>query len=166
MRHTPLVYSREVISGQVLPALSSTATPVNIPSPGAVQRTDPTKSDVSVPVNNSSMYRACCPLAARGISTSSSTTPAFINRQRTPIASSPGLWIAAAVLIPPTERRAGKRASLTGELAPTPATPMPGRSKRRTPPMGPSEATVTDPLTPSPRPWVEIVSSPRGSISV
>ena len=68
MRHTSLVYSREVISGQALPASSSTATPVNIPSPGAVQRTDPTKSDVSVRGNNSSMYRASCPLAsgARG----------------------------------------------------------------------------------------------------
>ena len=32
--------------------------------------------------------------------------------------------------------------------------------------MGPSETTFTDPDTPSPRPWVEIVSSPRGSISV
>ena len=31
------------------------------------------------------------PVAAREISISSSTTPAFINRQRTPIASSPGL---------------------------------------------------------------------------
>ena len=32
--------------------------------------------------------------------------------------------------------------------------------------MGPSETTFTDPLTTSPRPWVEIVSSPMGSISV
>ena len=32
--------------------------------------------------------------------------------------------------------------------------------------MGPSETTRTDPLTSSPWPWVEIVSSPRGSISV
>ena len=39
-----------------LPASSSTATPVNIPSPGAVQRTDPTKSDVSAPVNTSLIY--------------------------------------------------------------------------------------------------------------
>ena len=38
-------------------ASSSTATPVNIPPSGAVQRTDPTKSDVSVLVNISSMYR-------------------------------------------------------------------------------------------------------------
>ena len=47
-----------------LPASSSTATPVNIPSPsaGAVQRTEPTKSDVSVKVNISSMYRASCPI--------------------------------------------------------------------------------------------------------
>ena len=32
--------------------------------------------------------------------------------------------------------------------------------------MGPSETTCTDPLTTTPWPWVEIVSSPRGSISV
>ena len=31
--------------------------------------------------------------------------------------------------------------------------------------MGPSETTRTDPDTNSPRPWVEIVSSPSGSIS-
>ena len=50
---------------------------------------------------------------------------------------------AAAVLIFSACRRAGKMASLTGGLAPTPATPMPGRSKRRTPPMGPSETART-----------------------
>ena len=50
---------------------SSTATPVNIPSPGAVQRTDPTKSDVSAPVNTSSMNQDDCPVAARGRLTSS-----------------------------------------------------------------------------------------------
>ena len=32
--------------------------------------------------------------------------------------------------------------------------------------MGPFETTFTDPLTTSPWPWVEIVSSPSGSISV
>ena len=32
--------------------------------------------------------------------------------------------------------------------------------------MGSSAATRTDPLTSSPRPWVEIVSTPSGSISV
>ena len=32
--------------------------------------------------------------------------------------------------------------------------------------MGPSETTRTDPDTSSPRPWVEIVSTPSGSISV
>ena len=32
--------------------------------------------------------------------------------------------------------------------------------------MGSSATTRTDPLTTSPRPWVEIVSTPRGSISV
>ena len=94
-------------------ASSSTTTPVNAPSPGAVQRTDPTKSDVSVRGNNSSMYRACCPLASKGISASSSTMAPLINWQLTSIASSPGLWIAAAVLRSPS-RRAGKRASLTG----------------------------------------------------
>ena len=76
-----------------------------------------------------------------------------------------GEVIAAAVLSPPW-RRAGKRASRTGGLAPTPATSMPGRSKRRTPPRPPSETTVTDPVTSSPWPWGEIVSSPSGSIPV
>ena len=133
---------------------------------GAVQRTDPTKSDISVAVNTSSMYRASCPLASRSISTASSTMPPLINRQLTVIASSPRLWSAAAVRIPPAWRRAGKRASLTGGLIPTPATPMSGRPKRRTPPMGPFENTFTDPVTTSPWPWVEIVSSPSGSIAV
>ena len=32
--------------------------------------------------------------------------------------------------------------------------------------MGPSETTRTDPDTSAPRPWVEIVSTPSGSISV
>ena len=32
--------------------------------------------------------------------------------------------------------------------------------------MGPFETTFTDPLTTSPCPWVEIVSSPSGSIAV
>ena len=32
--------------------------------------------------------------------------------------------------------------------------------------MGPSETTRADPDTSSPRPWVEIVSTPSGSISV
>ena len=34
------------------------------------------------------------------------------------------------------------------------------------PTMGPSETTFTDPLTSAPWPWVEIVSSPSGSIWV
>ena len=56
-RVTPLIYSRSILSvtgttGSVvrirLPSSISTATPVNIPaSGGAVQRTDPTKSDIS-----------------------------------------------------------------------------------------------------------------------
>ena len=81
-------------------ASSSTATPVNISSPaaGAVQRTDPTKSDASVPVNIYSMYRASCPLASRGIATSSSTVPFFINRQVTTSSDSLRFRIAAAVL--------------------------------------------------------------------
>ena len=79
----------------------STAMAVNRPRPGAVQRTDPRKSDVSVVVNVSSMNQEVCPLASRGISTSSSATPALINRQLTPIASAPRLCSAAAVRIPP-----------------------------------------------------------------
>ena len=60
------IYSQEIIfgpgtTGSVVkirfPASNSTAAAVNIPSPGeAVQRTDPTKSDISVKVNISSMY--------------------------------------------------------------------------------------------------------------
>ena len=55
-RDTTTVYSWDILSGtgttgkvvkMRLAASSSTANPVNIPSPGAVQRTDPTKSDVS-----------------------------------------------------------------------------------------------------------------------
>ena len=112
------------------------------------------------------MNQDVCPLASRGISASSSTTPPLINRQLTTIASSSRLWKAAPVLMPPAWRRTGKRASLTDGLAPTPATPTPGRSKRRTPPMGPPEITFTDPDTSSPWPWVEIVSSHSGSISI
>ena len=70
------------------------------------------------------------------------------------------------VLIPPSWRRAGKMSSRTGWLTPTPATPMSGRLKRRKPPMGRSEVTFTDPDKRSPRPWVEIVSTPNGSIPV
>ena len=113
-----------------LAASSSTATPVNIASPGGtVQRTDPTKSDTSAPVkvNISSMYRASCPLAARGICVSSSTAPSFIKRQVTTRSDSLRLRMAAAVSSPPSWRT-GKRASLTGGLAPTPVTPMPGRA--------------------------------------
>ena len=56
----PQLYSRDMLSstgttGSVvkmrLPASTSTANPVNFPSPGAVQRTVPTKSVVSVAVN-------------------------------------------------------------------------------------------------------------------
>ena len=74
--------------------------------------------------------------------------------------------MAAAVLMPPAWRRAGKRASRTGWPAPTPATPMSGRLKRRKPPMGRSEVTFTDPGKRSPQPWVGIVSTPNGSIPV
>ena len=96
----------------------------------------------------------------------SSNTPSRSNSQCTNFELDCRLWTATPVLMPPSWRRTGKRASLTGELAPTPATPMPGRSKRSTPPMGSSAATRTDPLTSAPRPWVEIVSTPSGSISV
>ena len=45
--------------------------------------------------------------------------------------------------------------------------PDAGQVKAQDPADGtPSETTFTDPLTLSPRPWVKIVSSPRGSISV
>ena len=46
----------------LLTASSSTATPVNIPSPGAAQRTDPAKSDVSAPVNTSLMNQRRLPV--------------------------------------------------------------------------------------------------------
>ena len=108
-----------------------------------------------------------CPLAARGMLTASSSSAlSLINSHRTSSALDSRLWIATPVLIPASWRRTGKRASLTGGLAPTPATPMPGRSKRSTPPMAPNATTRTDPLTSSPWPWVEIVSSPSGSIAV
>ena len=114
-----------------LAASISTANPVNCLLPGAAQCTDPRKPDVSAETGNAwSMNQDVCPLASRGISTSSSTTPPLINRQLTSIASSSRLWRAAAVRIPPACWRAGKRASLMGGLAPTTASPMPGRAKR------------------------------------
>ena len=48
-----------------LSASISTAIPVNNPPRGTVQRTDPTKSVVSVAVNSSSMNRAASPLPLR-----------------------------------------------------------------------------------------------------
>ena len=103
----------------------STAMAVNRPLPNTVQRTDPRKSDVSVVVNASSMNQEVCPLASRGISTSSSATPPLINRQRTPTASSPRLCSAVAVRIPPGLAAGREQGILDGfGLAPTPATPI------------------------------------------
>ena len=94
------------------------------------------------------------------------TVPSRIKSQCTNPALDSRLWSATPVVIPPSWRRTGKRASLTGGLAPTPATPGSGCSNRSIPPMGPSETTRTDPDTSAPRPWVEIVSVSRGSISL
>ena len=52
---------------------------MNLPSSGAVQRTDPTKSEAMVLGNNSWMNWAVCPLPARGISFSSKTWPCCIS---------------------------------------------------------------------------------------
>ena len=78
-----------------------------------------------------------CPLAARGILTASCSTPSCINSHRTISALDSRLWIATPVLIPASWRRTGKTASLTGELAPTPATPMSGQVKAQDPADGP-----------------------------
>ena len=72
------------------------------------------KSELSVSWYNSSMNRTACPLPSSGISASSKTMPCFINRQPTEIGVTPGLRMAAPVLIPPTWRRTGKTASWTG----------------------------------------------------
>ena len=110
-----------------LTASISTANPVNPLLPNVAQCTDPRKSDLSAAGNASSMNQDVCPLASRGISTSSSTAPPLINRQRTSIGSSPRLWRAAAVRIPPSWRRTANRASRTDGPAPAPATPISGR---------------------------------------
>ena len=148
------------------PGSISRATVLNNPSPTAPQRTDPTKSEVSAAGNAASMSRDVCPFGPRGRSTKSSSTPSRSNSQRTNSELDSRLWMANSVLIPPSRRRTGKMASPTGVPAPTTAMPTWGRSKRSIPPMGPSETTFTDPLTSVPRPWVEIVSTPSGSISV
>ena len=57
----------------------STANPVKSWPRGAVQRTDPTKSDVSFRGNNSSRNRAVCPSRVSEISVSSRTVPACSN---------------------------------------------------------------------------------------
>ena len=105
---------------------TSTAKPVYSPSSGALQRTVPAKSVVSVPVNASSRNHDICPLPFSGIFVSSSTVPPLINQHVTCIASSPRLRIAAAVRIPPCLRRAGNSASRTAGPAPTPVIPTPG----------------------------------------
>ena len=168
------VYSRDGISGvgttgnvvkMRLAASSSMATEVNSPSPGEVQRTDPRKSDVSAEGNVWSISQAVCPLASRGMETASSSTPSFLKSHRSSAGLDSRLWSATPAVIPPSWRRTGKRASLTGGPAPTPATPRAGRRNRSSPPLGPSETTFSDPLTTFYRPCVEIVSTPRGSIA-
>lgn len=78
------------------------------PPRGAVQRTAPAKSVVSVAVNASSMNHDVCPLPARGIAASSNTSPPLSNRHVSSIADSPGLCSAAVVRMPPCLRRAGR----------------------------------------------------------
>ena len=62
------------------------------------------------------MSQDVCPLASRGMLAASSSTPSRIKSQR----SNPGLdsrlWRATPVVIPPSWRRTGKRASLKGGL--------------------------------------------------
>ena len=85
-----------------------------------MQRTDPTKSGLSAPVkvNISSMYRASCPLAARGIWCFFEHGAVFHQAGRSPTRSDPvRLRMAAAGASPPSWRT-GKRASWTGGLAP------------------------------------------------
>ena len=103
------------------------------------------------PGNVPSMNQDVCPFGSRGRLAVSSSTPSRINSQRTSSGLDSRLWSATPVVMPPSWRRTGTRASLTGVLAPTPATPRPGWSKRTSPPMGPSETTFTDPLTRVPR---------------
>ena len=101
----------------------STAIALKRAAPDAVQRTDPTKSDVSLAGNASWMNQDVCPLASSVNSAVSSATPSVINRQVTSIAASPALCRAAAVLIPPARRRATNRTSRRGRPAPVSATP-------------------------------------------
>ena len=106
----------------------SRATALNSPSATASQRTDPVKSDVSAAGNAASMSQDVCPLAARGMLAASSNTPSRIKSQRTSHGLDSRLWIATPVVMPPSWRRTGKRASARGGLAPTTASPMWGRS--------------------------------------
>ena len=103
------------------------------PSPAEERRSAPTpvKSDVSVVRGYAwSIIQDVCPLASREILTKSSQHDASRSsiRQRASYR-----FLAqvvdrnAAVLIPPSWRRTGKRASPTGGLAPTTASPMAGR---------------------------------------
>ena len=111
-----------------VPGSISRATALNRPSPTASQRTDPVKSDVSVPGNAWSMSQAVCPLASRGKLAASRSTPSRSKSHRTNPGLNSRLWRATPVVIPPSWRRTGKRTSLTGGLAPTTATPTWGRS--------------------------------------
>ena len=97
-----------------LAASSSRATALNRRFPTASQRTDPAKSDVSVPGNAWSMSQDVCPFASRGKLAASRSTPSRIKSHRTNPGLDSRLWTATPVVIPPSWRRTGKRASLTG----------------------------------------------------
>ena len=159
--------SRAMTVNDPAPAVNNPPSPaVNNPPPVSAQRSDPEKSDRSVAGNAWSIVQDDCPLAARVIIATSRRRPSRSNSQRTNLELPSRLWMATAVLIPPSRRRTGKMASPMGSPAPATASPMWGRSKRSIPPRRLSETTRTDPVRSGPRPWVEIVSSVSGSISV
>ena len=92
-------------------------------------------------------------MISREILTESSSTPSRISSQRSSPELDSRLWSAiSGVDFLPPGGCTGKMTSLTGWPAPTPATPREGWSKRSIPPMGPSETTLTDPVSSSPRP--------------
>ena len=145
----PGVYSSAILSstgttGRVvkmrLAPSTSTANPVYSPCPGALQRTVPAKSVVSVAVNSSSMnhdrrrllqYRAAAHQPARHLPVALQRNRRLLQyraaaHQRSTIASAPRLRSAAAVRIPPFLRRAGNSASRVAGPVPTPVTPTPG----------------------------------------
>ena len=107
-----------------LPASSSRAT-VNLPPPDTVQRTDPTKSEVSVRGEHLVDELRRLAIGCQRDLCLFQTSPPCINRHITVISSPVRLRIAAPVLIPPSCRRAGKITSLTGGLVPRQRLPAP-----------------------------------------